>query len=270
MGLKRFLEIEFEPDWNFSPNELKDILEKKILWPEHSNTTSCFRRGMDVYRIFELLSLQHFQLVNLINAASTLRDGCKCAVSYFWDDNGPGCPIHCRKNKGRRVDWYHQLSRGLLMCLLDDSDGENTERLAEWVWPELQPEYAGMGGELEDEVAFLLIIIASNLAKRDSASIQKLVKKVGKSRTKRPRLLLNAWDAVMLKSNAEFSSALIESLDYFSTIAVANSDKRIGVRIAIPQSIIYHVAIRFGLVRPKIPSALSPFLMTHETLGLSE
>ncbi len=220
-----------------------------------------------------LVAMAHFQIPNALPAGEWVNLGLDMALHYFWGEWGPADPKDgfdmrsARERRSKNTVWYRPFHCALIHGLLSER-WDDVARLAEWPWASLMPEYSGMGGDLEDEVAQMYIIIAASLRTKKLRGVDKLIEKVRKCRAKRPRLLMKCWNAVLEKDQAEFDKAMAASLKHHATIQFDPRDGRIAERLALPQTAICLAAMRLGLEFPDLPEELSDWIITRNSIGL--
>ena len=233
-------------------------------------------RGQDVYAASEIVAFAHLEFSAMNELSVWISKGIEAATHYFLEDWWVGDANSSRAvNKADldrrvrwRLQWYKPFSRGLLLALLAE-DWNAVSRLSCWVEADLVPEYAGMGGGLEIQVAQIYIVVAASLRSEPMPGLEELSASIRKCRTKRPKLLMKTWDAVMAKDQSAFQSALQASLQHFAdSPKLENDNARLGDRLALPQTVIALAAKRHGLLLPELPDELSLYLITRESLGL--
>ena len=236
--------------------------------------TTGFRRAQDIYRALEMVAYRHLQFPGAQEAGPWVQKGFDCTLHYFlkrWgatDDPEEVDMIALKLKQSANVSWYEEFSRGLILGLLSERS-DDVVRLCSWPWVGLVPDYSGMGGDLEDEVALLYIVMAKTLSDDPSDELDKLKAKIRKCRTKRPRLLMRLWDAVDHGDQSAFEEALRESLEHYASGKQLEArDARVAERLALPQTAIYGSAMIRGFRPPNLPIELSAYLITRQSVGL--
>lgn len=267
--------IGFEPDWP-EPAERFPVLAAQhfVGCENYSPGYSLFGMQQDIYTALEVVAYRHLGLPEAPDADPWIQKGLDCALYFFLDDpgGGPGKEsMAVFKKKGdASVSWSESFSRGLILGLLSKRE-DDVSRLCTWPWSELTPEYSGMGGDLEDEVALMYIVVAASLRPPGDplAGLEKITAKIRKCRTKRPRLLMKLWDAVEARDQDAYAKALAQSLKHHASgKKIENSSAQIADRLALAQTAITLAALRHGLAIPDLPPELAAYLITRESIAL--
>ena len=240
----------------------------------YTSNTSLFRRTDDITLPLELVAMRHLEMPGAPEPSIWLDRGGAHAVSLFWDrwlgENDEGVDyVTARDMQLVEVDWFGPFSEGLALCLLLRRWAD-VEKLCDWVWEDLIPEYSGMGGGLEDELALMYLIVANSLRRTEMPRIGEVIEKVRKCRRKRPRLLLEAWECELAGDDQCFQEAITKSIEHHQTIKIEPRSQKIAERLAMPQTVICHAACRLGMRMPEIPEPLADYLITRDSLELSE
>jgi hypothetical protein len=267
--------IGFAPDWPVPLEQAPMMCAKDFIGVEnHTSETTGFQRADDIYIALEMVSYRHLQFPGAQEAGPWVQKGFDCALHYFLErwgatDDPDGADMAAAKlERDADTFWYKEFSRGLILGLLSEC-WDDVVRLCSWPWVGLVPEYSGMGGDLEDEVALVSIVMAGTLNGEPSDGLDKLKAKIRKCRTKRPRLLMQLWDAVDHGDQSAFEEALRRSLEHFASGKRLDArDARVAERLALPQTAIYGSAMMRGLRPPNLPIELSAYLITRQSLGL--
>lgn len=245
----------------------------------YTSTTTESMRGRDVYSALEVVGLRHLEVPGALEAEPWVSRGFDAALHFFLDDwhtdPRPGDPeeepynlVIAARRRDKDVGWYKELSRGMILGLLSGRR-DDVARLCAWPWAELVPEYSGMGGDLEDEVALMYLLVASGLRDEPMEGVERVAAKVRKSRAKRPRLLMKLWEAAEGGDQAAFDAALARSLEHAASLPrLDDRDARVVERLAGPQTAIALAAGWRGLRTPELPPELSALLITRDSIGL--
>ena len=274
-GVPRYREMGIEFNFRIPLSELQTHYERRFTGiQQYTSQTMLSAREDDVYYCLEILSANHLQLPGTHSPEQWLERGIDCARHHFLDEwEIDGDPRHClvweKREKPRELQWYKAFSRGLILLLLSDERGERFDEFCCWPWAELEPEYAGMGDDLEVEIAYMFIIIAAAFRSEPMEGFDELLDKMQKCRLRRPKLLLKSWEAVLAKDQKAFDQAMAKSIQH--CIKSKNKDPRSAMmeeRLAFPQTAICLAAQRLGLSFPDLPRELANYIMTRESIGL--
>ncbi len=154
--------------------------------------------------------------------------------------------------------------RGLLLAALGQQ-WNDVDRLLSWLDLDLQPEYLG---PLEPEVGRFYILVASHFRNPPIHNIDRIVDEINRCHSKRPKLLLNIWQAIQAKSQSNFDQAMLESLSLFAKTKFNPKSADFTEAIAIPESFLNLLAVRLGLRYPSLPDQLAARLITPESIGI--
>lgn len=266
----RYVQLGFQP--TYPTEDMIGYFLRDYVGPKNHKEASVYGREDDIYMASEVIAFAHLQLGEVEDLSGWIRQGLDSAIHYFledwWVGNARASKAVNKADPDRFLEWYKPFSRGLVLAILAE-DWDSVSRLSSWVEADLVPEYAGMGGGLEIQVAQIYIVVAASLRSEPMPGLETLSDSIRKCRTKRPRLLMKTWDAVMAKDQSAFNVTLTASLQHFaSSPKLENNDARLGDRLALPQTVIALAAKRHGLLLPELPEELSLYLITRESLGL--
>lgn len=184
------------------------------------------------------------------------------AVEYF----ERGCRWLC--GSGADVEeikgtWYRPFSSGLLLCLLL-GDSVRLGRLCAWAKPTRRLEDAYPPEE--DEIQLLYLVLAGFFQEQPDKRFQKLRAKIAACRTRTVRLLNRALDAVVLRNQEAFATAIESCVKHHKTRPDATSLADWRPRHA---NAIFLAGLHLGLGRPEYPPEIAAYLMTPESVGLA-
>lgn len=163
------------------------------------------------------------------------------------------------------AEWYRIVSTALPLAALFCTS-EEIQPLVKPLMLDLQPEYAGPIGPDVPRV----YLLAANYFKPEAEDATARIEDLCKSRSKRAKLSTDLYVAAISGSQKEYASALKASLKHFKGLRRPPLDCTFpGEWVATEQSLIHELAIREGKTMPDIPSDLTCFLVTRETLELA-
>lgn len=210
-----------------------------------------------------LVAICHMQFASAPDASDFLGPGCDYALAHFEEirRTPKSVTAHARFQ-------LQDLLHGLLLCALADR-WQTFKAVCDVVQPELMSARRDQYDDL-DYAEVLLLFVSSY---RDNAlpKIAALEKSIRKRLAKRPRLLLDVWNAIAEGKAADVSEALRASLEDF----LEDRGQPVGPKandlfryVALPESLFHLAALKGGLELPAMPPGLAEMLITPETIGL--
>jgi hypothetical protein len=165
----------------------------------------------------------------------------------------------------RELVWYKAFTSALFLAGLA-SRWDDLARICSWFDATVEPEY--QAGQLEDEYMQLFVCIAGSLSHQPMTGLDRLVSKVKKCRTKRPKLLCAAWEAANAADQAAFNKAFPQTVNHF----LSKPDDSLNAEdwIAIDQSSIWLIAEHRGLTFPPLSEKEIAAVVTRESAGLAK
>lgn len=164
----------------------------------------------------------------------------------------------------RKLQWYEGYRSVLFLAGLAGR-WDDLAKISSWFDATIEPEY--QAGQIEDEYQQLFLCIAGSLAPEPMADAERLLAKVKKCRTKRPRLLCAAWEAANAADQAAFNKAFPETVKQFLS-------KPEGGQaydwLAIDQSSVWLIAEHRGLKFPALSEKQQPAVVTRQSIGLAD
>ena len=101
-----------------------------------------------------------------------------------------------------------------------------------------------------------------------SPKLSEIEESIRKGRQKRPRLLLELWQAIRCEDQAGFADALQRSLEYFATRSDGQGRANdVVAAVAIAESVFNLAAMEQGLQQANLPQPLADLLVTPESVG---
>jgi hypothetical protein len=201
-----------------------------------------------------------------------VNEGVDVAIDYFFGpwlkEPLPGFATADKHDLDRReyLHWFDAFSVGLLLAMLAGR-WDDVARLCGWVEVDMTPDW--VNDELQPAGAQVYITIASGLRPEPMSGIAELEANIARSRTKRPRLLLAAWQAARAGDQRAFNDAIGKCLKHFDKWYVANINEPRAIPdwIAQHESVICLAARRLGIQVPELPERLAAMLISRESLG---
>lgn len=205
----------------------------------------------------ELVYIHHLGFAGVPPIREMLDRAVEIALDYFL---GP------EQGDYRRSEyWFQPLSNSLLLGMLA-ARWDDLAKICAWVRADRRPEYCG---PLEYQIPQLYVLMAGSLRPEALEGRDELEASLAKCRSKGPRLLFKAWQAVQAGDQAAFDVAMKQSLAHFaSKPPLPPQDAYIGERMARPQTVVCLAAMRRGLKFPEIPEELAARVVTRHSLGL--
>lgn len=167
-----------------------------------------------------------------------------------------------KSNPKRELKWFEAFTSALFLAGLAGR-WDDLAKIGSWFDATIEPEY--QAGQIEDEYMLLFVCIAGSLCPQPMPGGDKLLAKVKKCRTKRPRLLCAAWEAAQAADQAAFDKAFSEAMKYFKP-----EDGQPYAWLAIDQSSIGLIAEHRGLKLPPLGEKLQAAVVTRTSAGLAE
>jgi hypothetical protein len=168
-----------------------------------------------------------------------------------------------RSYSQRQLKWFHAFRSALFLGGLVQR-WRDVASISSWFDATMEPEY--MAGQLEDEYQQLFLCIAANLRREPMPGADKVLAKVEKCRTKRPRLLCAAWKAAKAGDQVAFNKGFPETVRHFLS---KPEEGELDKWVAIDQSSIWFVAERSGLKFPLLSEKEKAAVVTRESAGLA-
>jgi hypothetical protein len=228
-----------------------------------------FIRLLHLDKIVFFAVLEHLGYSPIDNLRSRIDSGVDRAVEYFWGDWWKGDEedaIAMDKSRPDRVlQWYGGLSHGLLLGGLAGR-WDDVARICSWFDATIEAEY--QAGMIEDEYMQLFLCIASHLSPQPMPGAAQVLENVRKCRTKRPRLLLAAWESAVAGNQPAFDKALPELVKFFLQNDAQDAPNA-TLWVALHASVIWLIAERNGLQFPALPEKLEAAVVRRQTIGLA-
>ena len=209
----------------------------------------------------DLMLLQHIQVAGAPPNHDYLATGCQRAVELFELEATASKPYH-------HHGLVEELEEALLLTTVA-GDWAAFTRLCE----ALRPRFAHPGQCLPDsptlEVAQFWLVVASAFRKKAIQGVSKLPEQIRSIRKRRYPLLLKVWEAIEARSQQTFEAALQASLQHQSAQHNrADSLSDLRPLLAIPESILYQIALHYGLAPCELPKNLVDRLVSPASIGL--
>jgi hypothetical protein len=268
--------------WNFMypPGEIAKHWRQTKVYPECRSLSVAIRDKL-LYSIFKHLG---FDYVTTKEIREEVEQGVDMAVRYF--DDKWWRPEHMDKgnfseaelaayteanregldkaNPHRYLRWFTAFTSALFLAGLSGR-WHDLSKICSWFEATIEPEYTA--GQLEDEYMQLFICIAASLRPEPMPGADKLLAKIKKCRTKRPRLLCAAWEAANAADQAAFDRAFPETVKHFLS---KPEDGDLDKWVAIDQSSVWFIAEHRGLKLPPLSEKEQAAVVTRESAGLAQ
>lgn len=274
MSTPRYVAMDLRLEMPAPLEEMPGWFANEFVGVDHYDESTSWRTPMtDVSMAMEVIAYRHCQIPNATEPEKWANRGFDAALHHFFAEdlfagaecvNLPGMPDQLLL----RAPWFRVLSAGLLLGMLA-ARWDDVVRLCGWPSANLIPEYSGMGGDLEDELAYFYVVVAGGLRAEPMEGIDLLAEKVRRCRKKRPRLLMKSWDAVLARDQANFNQAIMQSLEHFASIRKDPKCGKLAEHLATHQSMVCLAAGHFGLSLPDLSPQIAYPLITCRSLGLT-
>jgi hypothetical protein len=169
-----------------------------------------------------------------------------------------------KDNPKRELKWYNAFTSALFLAGLA-SRWDDLGIICSWFDATIEPEY--QAGQLEDEYMQLFVCIAGSMTPSLMKGADKLLVKVKKCRTKRPKLLCAAWEAANAADQAAFNKAFPETVRHF--LSKPEDSIKPEDWVATHQSSIWLIAEHRGLTMPPLSERELAAVITRESAGLA-
>jgi hypothetical protein len=219
------------------------------------NVAFCYRTA--VVDCVWMLYLWHFGFHSSLSPVTILKKGVDLGQQYFEtvrDDLATA---------SREIDWFHPYSEAILMASLCGRTDERRE-LSDRLHSGLVVEETAI--PIEPTLGDFLLCLASSF-QTSPMDVGDVEERLRSSRKKRPKLLLNAWDALNGDDRQKFVSAIEASTANFAK-TTAEDDLPIGA-IAVLESILVALADEHGWTDLGFETKTAARIVTRSSLGLT-
>ena len=224
-------------------------------------------RTDDINSCLGIMALQHLGYKLHVDTEDLLNRGFDVVVDYFcgdwWKSDEEAIRALDKSQKRKELTWFGPFSNGLLLGLLSQRWDE-LARVCSWLETKIKADY--LDEKMEEELPYLYYSIGASLRSEPMPGLDKLEKEIINSRSKRPKLLFEAWNAARCGNQEEFNLHFRKSVKQFA------SNFKSGMIpiewIAQHQSVVAMAAQLQGMCIPALPLELNAFVMTRESIGL--
>ncbi len=213
--------------------------------------------------------LEHLGFGPIDNLKARIDRGVDEALDYFlkdwWRANKNDVLALDKSRRGRQLQWFEPLKSALLLGGLAGR-WDDIVKICSWFDETIELQYQAR--QIEDEYMVLFLCIVSNLRAQPFKQADKMLEKVKKCRTRRPKLLCAAWEAAVAKDQKAFDKAFKDSVAYYvksETQDVPN----VCFWVALDPSIVWLIAEHNGLKFPELPEELDAAVVRRQTIGLA-
>lgn len=227
-------------------------------------------RTNDVFQSFCRLALHHLGFVKLDSseAEAIVNRGFDVVIDYFfgtWWRDYPEDGEDVNKSH-RHLNFAECFFQGLQLGLLSER-WNDVAKVCGWVEANLKETTDVFAEDWDDGVLSVYKSIAAGLRPEPMKGLKKLEEQVMQSRTQKPRLLFQAWNAARSGDQAEFEKYLTKSLQHFVTNIP--HEPYAWEAVALHASVVCGAGRHLGMKLPPLPPKLDAVLMTRESLGMS-
>jgi hypothetical protein len=206
-----------------------------------------------------LLGMRHLQFAGAPKNDDFLHAGCDSAIAMFKFLAAP-------RNRELRVDHIESLSIGLLLAALANR-WKDFDKLCELAPARLATRIPEDVDNLTPQLVNAMLSFVSDFRKTKFVGLSKMEQVAWCGRPKRPKQLLNIWQAVRDEDSSAFLKALKASLTQFSKQerkAYYYNNPRSS--LAIEESLMCLAAERRGMEIPRLDESLSDYLVTTNSI----
>jgi hypothetical protein len=251
--LQFFLDLSSWDDPGFSSAKIAEFSIESLQDVDVTSLKNTRQAEGVVRDAFDLLAMRHFQFRGAPNDEALITKGCEIAAAFVSNLTGAW------KSK---IDFgmIEELEMALLMCQMA-KDSRSFQVICDKVPPKMISDDLRGGGDPPLAYGQLLLLIISRFRKRRFKVAEDIDQQIEKGRSKRAKLLLRAWTAVLQQDVEALADSLRASLEHFRS----NPDKNVGgnhmpARIAIAESIISNIATADGM-EIHLPTELDDLMM---------
>lgn len=257
--------IDFTPEYPIESVLAHSCEEFEGLENYPPNKPGTSRREFDIQTALNAAAIRHLGIPKAEDASSYLNDGLDVVIDLYFGDWWINAPrLKSREELNEEIAWFQTFSQGLLLAMLANRWGD-AKRLCSWGSIDLLQKSHGVS----PEVAAFYLVVAGDLREGSLNGIEEARELIEKTRTKKAKLLLQAWDAVLSDDQTEFDKVIRDSLRRFAkSVAKTGIGMNFTELLAQPQSLICLTAMHRGLRFPDLPEELSVFVITRRSLGL--
>lgn len=228
--------------------------------PHGDEADDPFDLEMPIRDALYLVAMRHLQFAGAPDSLDFIDQGCDVALEY----------AQLLAGKWRRRVAVSQIEE-LSYCLLLSGLTRRWDGVAQ-ICEALKPKHASAPrdpGDPPASYAQVFLVLASRYRKRAIPKLSEMEEAIRKARPRRPRLLLELWQAIRSGDQANFASALQRSLECFAE----RSDDQgrtndIIAPLAIAESVFNLAAMEQGLQQASLPQPLADLLITPESVGI--
>lgn len=142
----------------------------------------------------------------------------------------------------------------------------DVERISQWFDEAFDRKYRK--GLIDDEFELLLLCMAIQTSQRKTNCLNEMIEIVRKAKSKRTKLLCEAWEAAVAKDQAAFDKAFADGLKIF--VAKEMDDgPNFMLWMAVKDTAVWAIAERNGLRFPKLNDKCEAVVIRRETIGLT-
>lgn len=263
----RYRLIGFEPEVRIS--EIRQAVAMSlndIANPDPEGDAMTVRESK-IHEAYKITCIHSLQLMTIDDVNAVLQAGVDTAIDLFFGDWWkPEEELHSREDADQEIVFFNSFADGLLLAVLARR-WEDVERISDWA---RQIDIANLCG-VSQEIGALYAVIASGIRNEPTERADHFRSIIAKQRTKKTKILLQAWDAVVAQDAELLAATMRESLERFDkTVEKQGVGFAFTQLIAKPESVIYEIARRNGIELPLLPDNLLPYLVTRKSLGLDE
>ena len=226
------------------------------------NPAFCYR--MSIAKCLWVVYDCHFGFCGALRPEVAAKKGLDMALKYFQVVRELLPTAADARDWMQGAAWVEPYSEALLLAILAGGTVERT-MLSDYLLEDaivdklpLRPSAAALG------VPLLCIAASFQSSQVDTNA---LIKRIQKSRQRRPSLLCEAWQALQNKNHSKFTAALADSTMIFARTTA--SDDRPFTAIALPESILAGLAYESGWTDLSFDLPVAARLVTRRSLAMN-
>jgi len=265
MKIYEILDVPFKDKLESVLNRIKKDMFRSYEdlkgWPNQSY------RESEIDECDRLAALLYMEFSVMEDWSRYLERGVDVWVEYFCSDWWVGdqdTEIHMnRKNTEWEPMWYKPFHVGLRLALLTER-WDDIDQVCQWVEWDLPFGYMG-NNKSDYDIGLIYFSIAAALRSTPMPGVEQLAERTQKFK-RGPKLLYEAWEAVLNKDQEEFDKAFVKTI---KQRAKSKTDWNCYAELLAPHhSVVAMTARRMGMSIPELPPELDMYLMLHEKIGL--
>jgi hypothetical protein len=259
--MKFYLDFSDRDDPSYSTQRLAASGKKDLDAVDIGNLDDSFKASSALREATYLVAMRHFQFVGAPQDPGLVQQGCRIAVAFFE-------AMATRWRNEVETGLVHEVSCALLLSLLAD-DHEAQCQICNSISAQVASREKRFPESPPIELAQYYLVLASHFRDRPFPKLAEHATSVQRGRPLRPRLLLQAWEAIGNQDQAAFEKALQQSLEFFAANPVQNiGPNNLVERLAIDESVLYLLAKNRDMRQPSLPLQLLDLIITHDSIGM--